>query len=150
MDREQQDGRRQGRRRSREHAAGARRPWRSTALAGALVVAAGLTTATVGTGAAADALGDALYAALLVLVVRFLLPARPVVVHAAVALVVCTAVELAQLTPAPAAAVRAVPPLRYVLGTTFVATDLLAYGLGALLAGAAIAVSSRAVGRRPR
>jgi Protein of unknown function (DUF2809) len=63
-----------------------------------------------------------------------------------VPLVVCAVIELAQLTGVPATAVKAWPPLRYVLGTTFQATSLMAYTVGAALA----AVVDRASTRRSR
>jgi hypothetical protein len=50
---------------------------------------------------------------------------------------------VAQVTGVPSAVVRAFPPARYVLGTTFVATDLLAYAVGVLVT----AVVLRAVDR---
>jgi hypothetical protein len=114
-----------------------------TALAAVLVVLAGLAVATAGSEPWADALGDALYAALVLLLLRLLLPRRRTVLLALVALLVCTAVEVAQVTGVPSAVVRAFPPARYVLGTTFVATDLLAYAVGVLVT----AVVLRAVGR---
>ncbi len=110
------------------------RPWAATAVAGALVVAAGLATARYGSGAAADALGDALYAALVTLLVALAAPRWPRAAQAGLAVGLCWAVELAQLTGVPAAAADAWPPLRYLLGTTFVATDLLWYAVGVLLA----------------
>ncbi|HEY0187903.1 MAG TPA: DUF2809 domain-containing protein [Cellulomonas sp.] len=111
----------------------ARRPWLSTLLSGALVTAAGLAVARWGSGAAADALGDALYAVLVLVVVRFAVPGRSRAVQGGVALAICALVELAQLSGVPAAVVAAVPQSRYLLGTTFVATDLLAYAVGVLM-----------------
>jgi hypothetical protein len=120
-----------------------RRPWVGTLLAGTLVVAAGLATARSGTGALGDALGDALYAVLVLLVVGLLLPRAGLGVRAAVAVVLCWAVEVAQATGAPAAAAAAWPPLRYLLGTTFAWADLLWYALGVLAAAAVMAGTSR-------
>ncbi|MCG7284827.1 DUF2809 domain-containing protein [Cellulomonas sp. ACRRI] len=112
-------------------------------MAGTLVVAAGLATARYGSGAVADALGDALYAALVLLLVVLAVPRWSRAAQAAAAVGLCWAVELAQLTGAPAAAADAWPPLRYLLGTTFVATDLLWYAVGVLLASSATVLASR-------
>lgn len=110
------------------------RPWAGTAVAAVLVVAAGLATARYGSGAVADALGDALYAALVTLLVGLAVPPWPRSALVGLAVGLCWAVELAQLTGVPAAAADAWPPLRYLLGTTFVATDLLWYAVGVLVA----------------
>lgn len=124
------------------------RPWAATAAAGALVVLAGLGTARYGSGAGADALGDALYAALVTLLVGLAVPRWSLGTRAALAVALCWAVELAQLTGVPAAAADAWPPLRYLLGTTFVATDLLWYAAGVLLASCGTALASRVGGAR--
>ncbi|GCD19232.1 DUF2809 domain-containing protein [Cellulomonas algicola] len=110
------------------------RPRRSLLLAAAVVVAAGLLVATRATGPVADPTGDALYAALVYVLVLLVGPRVAPWRAGAVATAVCVAVELAQLTGAPAALVQAVPVSRFVVGTTFVPVDLLAYGLGAALA----------------
>jgi hypothetical protein len=125
-----------------------RRPWRATVLAGALVVAAGLGTARYGTGPVGDALGDALYAVLVLLLVGLALPRRGRWTQAAVALALCWAVELAQATGGPAAAVEAFPPLRYLLGTTFVVTDLFWYAVGVCVTSCATVLASRWSGAR--
>jgi len=83
-----------------------------------------------GDGLAPDLAGGALYAALVQLLVLVVAPSARTGVAAATALGTCLAVELAQLTPVPAAVVAAWPPAAYVLGSTFVATDLLAYAAG--------------------
>lgn len=124
------------------------RPWVATGVAGALVVAAGLATARYGSGAAADALGDALYAALVTLLVGLALPRWSAPGRGGLALGLCWAVELAQLTGVPAAAADTWPPLRYLLGTTFVATDLLWYAAGVLLAACGTTLASRVGGAR--
>ncbi|AEE47809.1 DUF2809 domain-containing protein [Cellulomonas fimi] len=113
------------------------------ALVALVVVAAGLAVATLADGPLADPAGDALYAvlvyALLVLVAPRTRPARAALVAAAV----CALVEVAQLTGGPAALVAAVPPARFVVGTTFVAADLVAYAVGASVAGLADAAVLR-------
>lgn len=96
-----------------------------------------------GAGPWAAATGDALYAAMAVLLARFLLPTRSWRVHTTLGLAWCWLVELAQLTGVPAAIGDAVPLARLVLGTTFTASDLLAYAVGALGCAALIVLSSR-------
>ena len=81
-----------------------------------------------------DAAGDALYAVMVWLVVALVAPRTRTRTLTAVTFGLCALVELAQLTGGPAAAVDAFPPARYLLGTTFVATDLLAYAVGCLAA----------------
>ena len=125
-----------------------RRPWRATVLAGGLVVTAGLATARYGSGPVGDALGDALYAVLVLLLVALSVPRASRPVQAAVALALCWAVELAQATGGPAAVVAVLPPLRYLLGTTFVATVLLWYAIGVLVASSVTVLASRWSGAR--
>ncbi|NKY40310.1 DUF2809 domain-containing protein [Cellulomonas septica] len=103
-------------------------------LVATVVVAAGLLVATRASGPVADPAGDALYAALVYVLVLLVVPHVAPWRAGAVATAVCAVVELAQLTGGPAALVQAVPVSRFVVGTTFVPVDLLAYGLGAALA----------------
>lgn len=112
------------------------------ALAAALVVLAGLATSRLVPGVLGDALGDALYAALVLLLVTLVAPRSRPAVRATVAVALCWAVELAQATGGPAAAVRAWPPLRYLLGTTFAWPDLVAYAVGVLVAAGLMRASS--------
>lgn len=106
------------------------------------LVAGGVAVALVGVGLVvsrvdhpvADPVGDALYAAFVFAVLVVVAPRARSATVAGVTLAICAAVELAQLTGIPAAVVDAVPVARYALGTTFVAVDLLAYGVGAGLA----------------
>ena len=101
-----------------------------------------LVTLTVG-GLAGDLLGGALYAALVHVLVAQVRPgARPLAVGA-VALGLCVAVELAQLTPVPAALVEVWSPWRYVLGSTFAPLDLPAYAVGVGVAGVVDAATLR-------
>ncbi|MBO3087221.1 DUF2809 domain-containing protein [Cellulomonas dongxiuzhuiae] len=122
-----------------------RRPRRRALLAVAVlaVLVAGLAVSR-GDGLAADLAGGALYAALVQLLVLLAVPAARVTGAAAVALGVCVAVELAQLTPVPGAVVAAWPPAAYVLGSTFVPADLLAYLAGVLAVAAVDALARRA------
>nr|WP_277344812.1 DUF2809 domain-containing protein [Cellulomonas sp. IC4_254] len=107
-----------------------------------------MATARYGSGAAADALGDALYAVLVLLLVTLAVPRWSRPAQAGLAVALCWAVEMSQLTGAPAAAAAVWPPLRYLLGTTFVATDLLWYAVGVLLASCGTLLASRVGGAR--
>ncbi|WP_222928251.1 DUF2809 domain-containing protein [Cellulomonas telluris] len=104
--------------------------------AAAVVLVCGLVVSR-GGGPGADLAGGALYAALVHLLVLLVAPRTRPAVAATVALTVCVAVELAQLTPVPAAVVAAWPPAAYVLGSTFAPADLLAYAAGVLVVAAA-------------
>jgi hypothetical protein len=95
---------------------------------------AGLAVARSGTGPWADPAGDALYAALVYVLVLLVAPRASPWVAAGVATVSCTLVELAQLTGIPAELVGHAPVLRYALGTTFNAVDLVVYAVAATLA----------------
>lgn len=106
----------------------------SAVVAVPLVVAAGLGARSVGHGAAASAAGDVLYAVLVYALVVALAPRWRHAVAAGTAVAVCWLVEAAQLTSFPAALADVWWPVRYVLGTSFVWTDLLLYAVGVLLA----------------
>lgn len=128
---------------------GARRRSRlrwAVALAG--VVLTGLATALVGTGWAADALGSVLYTAAVFVGLVLLRPAARGWLLAAGAFAVATAVELAQLTAAPAALAEAWPPVRLLLGTSFDPRDVAAYALGAVVVGVLDALAGRVSARR--
>ncbi|MFS0703907.1 DUF2809 domain-containing protein [Cellulomonas sp. 179-A 9B4 NHS] len=115
-------------------------------VAAAGVLVTGLVVAR-GDSLAADLAGGALYAALVHLLVLLAAPRVRWPVGAAVALGGCVAVELAQLTGAPAAVVAAWPPAAYVLGSTFVAGDLLAYAAGVAVVAAVDVAGRRRAGR---
>jgi hypothetical protein len=83
-------------------------------------------------GVLGDVGGGILYAVLVYLLVAVLTPATSAVRIGAISFAVCAAIELFQLTGLPRIAAELVPPVRYVLGTTFVAPDLLAYAGGTL------------------
>lgn len=110
----------------------------------------GLAVSTRGTGLLADFLGDALYTVMVALGLTVVLPRVRLAVVAALGLAWCWAVELAQLTGLPAAAVAAWPPLRFALGTTFQAVDLLAYVVGAAAATGLLSAMASAVVPRAR
>ncbi len=120
---------------------------RTAALAAAGLVVVGIAVSRLD-HPLADPVGDALYAMFVYALLAVVAPRARTLVLAAVAVGLCTAVELAQLTGVPAAIVDAVPVARYALGTTFVATDLLAYAVGvALAAGVHAASRRRSAGR---
>ncbi|WP_354495980.1 DUF2809 domain-containing protein [Mycetocola sp. 2940] len=113
------------------------------ALAG-IVVVAGILVRSI-PGVLGDAGGGILYAGLLFLVVAVLVPAAAAVRIGAISLGICVALEFLQLTGVPTVAAGLVPPIRYVLGTTFVASDLLAYLGGTILAVVTDRVASRSL-----
>jgi len=88
-----------------------------------------------GSGTWINHTGDALYAVLIYLLVAAVASRIPSWQAAAAALAVCTAVELLQLSPLPAALGEIFPPARLVFGTTFGMLDLVSYGTGVLAAG---------------
>ena len=113
----------------------ARRRRLLTAVAAAATVALGVVAKLAVPGLTGDLLGSALYTVLLALLLALVAPrlvaprlAAPVAAGAATAASV--GIELLQLTGLPAAAADAFPPVAWVLGSTFVATDLLGYLAG--------------------
>ncbi len=112
----------------------AARPRAVLAAVAAVVVLAGVTVARRADGPWADPAGDALYAAFVYVLVLLAVPRLSPWRAAGVATAFCTAVELAQLTGTPAQVVTHVPVLRYALGTTFAAVDLVVYAAAATLA----------------
>lgn len=115
---------------------------RALTLVTGVVVVLGLVVSR-GSGLVADLAGGVLYAALVYLLCALVRPDAAPRRVGLVALVVCVAVELAQLTGGPAALVDVWDPLRYALGTTFAAPDLLAYAAGAVGAAALDTVVGR-------
>lgn len=112
-------------------------------LAAAVVVLAGL-------GARAGlppALGDALYATLVVLLVVLVRPRTAPAPAALAGLALCAGVELFQLTGVPAELAARWPLVRLALGTTFWAPDLLRYAVGAALGWGLCAALRAAAGR---
>lgn len=99
----------------------------------ALVVVVGLAVRTV-PGPVGDAGGGILYAVLMYLLIAMITPSWSSARIGAAAVILCTAIELMQLTPLPSSLGAVLPPVRYVLGTTFVWTDLVTGAAGALLA----------------
>lgn len=120
---------------------------RPLVVAAAVVVALGLVVRGL-PGAVGDLAGGVLYAVLVTLLVALVAPRSRPVTLGAVALVVCVAVELAQLTGVPAQVVDVVPPLRYVLGTTFHGPDLAGYAVGAATAAGGLAAARASAARK--
>ncbi|MER5420189.1 DUF2809 domain-containing protein [Streptosporangium roseum] len=118
------------------------------ALAAVATVAAGLTVRAVTGGWFGKYAGDALYTVLVHTLIVLVLPRVPPVRAAVGALAFSWAVELAQLTPVPAALSEASVLARLVLGSTFGAADLVAYAAGAVLAATAHALVRRGPSRR--
>ena len=100
-------------------------------LGAAAVVMTGLTVHEVAGGWAGAFAGDALYAVLAYALVGVVAPRlRPGAVGA-IALAACVGVALLQLTGVPARLSATIPGVELVLGSTFQATDLIAYAIGA-------------------
>jgi hypothetical protein len=109
---------------------------RARALPIALVpvtIAAGLGARAILGGLPAKLAGDALYTALLHVLVLVARPDTRPRTAAAIALGASVAIELAQLTPYPAWLSSKHLILRLIFGTTFGFEDLLGYALGAAL-----------------
>lgn len=115
------------------------------ATAGAVTVALGLGIRAFVDAAWAGPAGDMLYAALVSLVIAFLLLRRPRWQVGVAALVVCWAIELFQATGVPADLAATWPPIRLLLGTTFVPVDLVSYAVGV---GCAVTVDGLVVRNR--
>jgi hypothetical protein len=96
----------------------------------AVIAAAGLAVRSMTEGPFAKYAGVALYGAGVYAVVIFLAPRARPAVAAAVALAVCWAVELAQITPVPAALSSRSTLARLVLGSRFNLPDLGWYAVG--------------------
>ena len=75
--------------------------------------------------------GDVAYAIMVAFVVLFVSPRAKPIAIGAIAVTICFALELFQLTGVPA---RAPPLLRIVLGTTFAWHDVVCYAVGAAVA----------------
>jgi hypothetical protein len=128
----------------RDRPVGARR--RRLLVAGALVIAAGLVTHIVGNGPIAGLAGDALYAAMIYLLIAVAFPRAAFWVVGATALVLCTLIECFQLTGLPGLWAQSFWPVRLVLGVGFDVRDLAAYAVGACAA----TVCDMALGGRRR
>lgn len=106
---------------------------RSLAVLAVLTVVAGLAVSRL-PDPAGDVGGTVLYAALVYLLVGVAAPRLAPARIAVVALAICWAIELLQLTALPEQLAAHVPGAAYVLGTTFAPLDLLGYAAGAAAA----------------
>lgn len=95
-----------------------------------LVIAAGLVAASM-RSTWAGILSDMLYTVVIYLVLSLLLPHLHAVIHGGIAFIVSASVELLQITGLPALWAETAPPVRYILGLSFDAHDLLWYAIGA-------------------
>jgi hypothetical protein len=118
------------------------------AVAAVVVLVAGLGVRAGFDGAFAKYAGVALYATFAFVLVLLIAPRTPPWAAAGIALTWCWGVELAQLTPGPAALSARSGLARLVLGSTFNAPDLLAYlaGIGVPLGVALFSGRRRASG----
>lgn len=98
-------------------------------------IAGGLLIRTFIGGAPGKCAGVALYAVMMVWLVRCVRPSLRTVRTCIIALLVCWAVEGLQATGMPARINAAVPGARLVLGEVFAWADMLWYGAGVLAAG---------------
>ncbi len=120
-----------------------RRRWIAAALAG-VTIAAGLAVhRLLPDTAASDIAGDALYAALIHLLVVAAAPRLRIAGVLLIALVWCTGVELLQLTGVPERAGAAFPPAMLVLGTAFDPRDLVVYAVTLVVVAGADAATTR-------
>ncbi|WP_311245939.1 DUF2809 domain-containing protein [Microbacterium sp. WCS2018Hpa-23] len=103
-------------------------------IAAVLVIVVGLAVHLIGSGPVADFAGDALYAVMIYLVIAIVFARVASWVVGAAAVVVCTLIEVFQLTGLPGVWAHAFWPVRLVLGAGFDARDLIAYAVGAALA----------------
>ncbi|QIZ98421.1 DUF2809 domain-containing protein [Leifsonia sp. PS1209] len=100
------------------------------AVAAACILVAGLAVHAFADGPVGGFAGDALYAALIAVIVAFAVPRAARWVAPVVALAFCWAIEVLQLTPLPRAIEVAVPGSYFVFGSTFQWIDLVAYAVG--------------------
>ena len=119
----------------------------SALLAVPLTVIVGLGSRAWFTGLVAKVAGDALYTALIYVLVFVVRPGAPRLRAFAIALGLSFAVEFAQLTPYPAWLSSKHVILRLIFGTTFGFIDLTGYLVGALGAVAGHAVLQRLAGK---
>lgn len=115
------------------------------AAVGAFVLALGIASRRwpLGTPLWDDHLGDACYAAMIVVALAFARPTCARVQLALFAFAIGASIECFQLTGLPAEWARALRPLALVFGTTFAWADLVAQAVGVGAATAALPRSNR-------
>ncbi|QYF72394.1 DUF2809 domain-containing protein [Cryobacterium sp. PAMC25264] len=104
------------------------------AAAAVMILVTGLVVTYATVGFAGDLVGDALYAVLIFLIVSFIFVRMNSWRVAVIAILICTGIELFQLTGLPVEIAAVFPPARFVLGTAFDPVDLVAYIIGVLVA----------------
>lgn len=117
-------------------------------IAAVLVIVVGLAVHLIGSGPVADFAGDALYAVMIYLAIAVVFARVASWIVGAAAVVVCTLIELFQLTGLPGVWAEAFWPVRLVLGAGFDARDLIAYAVGTALATVCDLVTRRSRARR--
>lgn len=115
------------------------------AIAAPCILIAGLAVHAFADGPVGGFAGDALYAALIVVLVAFAVPRAPRWVAPVAALAFCWAIEFLQLTPIPHAVSASIHGAYFVLGSTFQWIDLVAYAVGVAVAGVIDAAIGAAV-----
>lgn len=111
------------------------RNWQTPVLVLGVVVGAGLVLPAMIGGALSDAVGSMLYAGMIYVLVLLVAPGLSAPVATVLALGICSAVELFQLTPCPGELSERIPAAHLVLGTGFERPDLVAYLAGAAVSG---------------
>lgn len=112
-------------------------------VAAVATIIAGLTIAMTLSGFLADATADALYTVLVYLLVAALFPRLSALVAALIAFGASALIEFSQLAGLGSTLAELFPPARLVFGTTFVATDLVFYAVGAALVATADVLVTR-------
>lgn len=100
------------------------------AVAVVCILTAGLAVHAFADGAVGGFAGDALYAALIAVIVAFAVPRASQWVAPVAALAFCWAIEVLQLTRLPHAIEEVAPGSYFVFGSTFQWIDLVAYAVG--------------------
>ena len=114
----------------------------------AVTIIVGLAVHRLGTGDIGDIAGDALYAALIYLILVILLPRSPRRVLAAAAIIFCTVIEMLQLTDVPTTIATGFPPAFLLFGASFDQRDIIVYAFAIVIIMLADAAIARHV--RPR
>ena len=116
------------------------RRWALSGVAGAVAIGAGSRLWPIGVGVWDKSVGDVAYAVMIAFVVLFVWPRAKPIAIGGIAIGICFAIEVFQLTGLPRRAPRL---LRIALGDTFAWHDMACYVVGGLVAGAIVLVLSR-------
>ena len=118
-----------------------KRPRVAALIAGTIALGTASRVWPIGNAVWDKSLGDVAYAVMVAFIVVFVRPRARAPAIAAIAITLCFAIELFQLTGIPARAPRV---LRIALGTTFAWHDMACYAIGGVVAATVIALSPRA------